>query len=74
MAIASTEAATASTTAGDVMGGRRTIHAMGANMRHIRHAEILARWPILPEGWAKAVETTRLSSVDRTPGAASFGR
>lgn len=73
MAIAPTEA-TPTTAAGDVMGGRRTILAMGANMRHVRHAEILARWPILPEGWAKAIETTRLSSVDRTPGAASFGR
>lgn len=59
---------------GDVMEGRRTIMAMGANMRHVRHAEILARWPILPEGWAKAIETTRLSAVDRTPGTASFGR
>lgn len=75
MAIASTEdTATPTTAAGDVMGGRRTIHASGANMRHVRHAEILARWPILPEGWAKAIETTRLTSVDRTPGAASFGR
>lgn len=59
---------------GDVMAGRRTVLATGANMRHIRHAEILQRWPILPEGWAKAIETTRLSSVDRTPGAATFGR
>jgi hypothetical protein len=58
----------------DVMLGRRTILASGANMRHIRHAQILERWPILPEGWARAVETTRLESVDRTPGAASFGR
>jgi hypothetical protein len=58
----------------DVMQGRRTILATGANMRHIRHAQILERWPILPEGWARAVETTRLESVDRTPGAASFGR
>jgi hypothetical protein len=73
MAISPTEAVP-SNAAGDVMGGRRTILAMGSNMRHVRHAEILARWPILPEGWAKAVETTRLSSVDRTPGAASFGR
>jgi hypothetical protein len=56
------------------MEGRRTILAMGANMRHIRHAQILDRWPILPEGWARAVETTRLSAVDRTPGTASFGR
>ena len=52
----------------------RTILATGANMRHIRHAEILDRWPILPEGWARAVESTRLSSVDRTPGTATFGR
>jgi hypothetical protein len=58
----------------DVMQGRRTILATGANMRHIRHAQILERWPILPERWAKAVETARLDSVDRTPGAASFGR
>ena len=58
----------------EVMDGRRTILATGANMRHIRHAEILDRWPIIPEGWARAVESTRLSSVDRTPGAASFGR
>ena len=58
----------------DVMDGRRTILATGANMRHVRHAEILDRWPILPEGWARAVESARLSSVDRTPGAASFGR
>jgi hypothetical protein len=58
----------------EVMDGRRTILATGANMRHIRHAEILDRWPILPEGWARAVESTRLSSVDRTPGTASFGR
>lgn len=58
----------------DVMQGRRTIMATGANMRHIRHAQILERWPILPEGWAKAIETTRLESVDRTPGAATFGR
>lgn len=58
----------------DVMDGRRTIMAMGSNMRHVRHAEILGRWPVIPEDWAKAVESTRLSSVDRTPGAASFGR
>ncbi len=58
----------------DVMDGRRTIMAMGSNMRHIRHAEILGRWPVIAEDWAVAVETTRLDSVDRTPGAASFGR
>ena len=58
----------------EVMDGRRTILATGANMRHIRHAEILDRWPILPEGWARAVESARLSAVDRTPGTATFGR
>jgi hypothetical protein len=74
MAIAASQAATPNNTSGDVMSGRRTVFASGANMRHIRHAEILDRWPILSEGWAKAVETTRLSAVDRTPGTASFGR
>jgi hypothetical protein len=59
---------------GDVMDGRRTILARGENMRHVRHAQILERWPILPEEWARGVETTRLAAVDRTPGAASFGR
>lgn len=58
----------------DVMEGRRTIMAMGSNMRHVRHAEILHRWPIIAEDWAKAVESTRLAAVDRTPGTASFGR
>jgi hypothetical protein len=59
---------------GDVMDGRRTILARGENMRHIRHAQILERWPILAEPWARGVEDTRLAAVDRTPGAASFGR
>jgi hypothetical protein len=58
----------------DVMDGRRTIMAMGSNMRHVRHAEILRRWPVIAEDWAAAVEAARLDSVDRTPGAASFGR
>jgi hypothetical protein len=59
---------------GDVMEGRRTILARGENMRHVRHAQILERWPILTEEWARAVETTRLAAIDRTPGTASFGR
>jgi hypothetical protein len=53
---------------------RRLIFAKGENYRHIRHAQILERWPILPEAWARAVEHKRLSAVDRTPGPASFGR
>jgi hypothetical protein len=61
-------------TGSDVMDGRRTILARGENMRHIRHADILSRWPILPEAWARAVESARLAAVDRTPGTATFGR
>lgn len=37
----------------------RFIPAQGGNYRHIRHAEILARWPVIPEPWAQRVETTR---------------
>ena len=50
------------------------IYAKGENTRHIRHAQILERWPILPEPWARSVERTRMAAVDRTPGAATFGR
>jgi len=53
---------------------RRLIFAKGENLRHMRHEQILERWPILPEGWARSIERTRLAAVDRTPGAATFGR
>jgi hypothetical protein len=53
---------------------RRLIFAKGENYRHIRHAQILERWPILAEAWARKIEHRRISSVDRTPGAATFGR
>ncbi len=53
---------------------RRMIYARGDNTRHIRHAQILERWPILSEPWARSVERTRMAAVDRTPGAATFGR
>jgi len=53
---------------------RRLIFAKGENYRHIRHAQILERWPILAEPWARKIEHRRISSVDRTPGAATFGR
>lgn len=53
---------------------RRMIFAKGENYRHIRHAQILDRWPILAEPWARRIEQHRLSAVDRTPGPASFGR
>ena len=44
------------------------------NTRHYRHGQVLERWPVLTEEWAAAVEDTRLAQVDRTPGAATFGR
>jgi hypothetical protein len=46
----------------------------GANMRFARHRQLLERWPVLPEQWARAVEAKRLEAVDRTPGPATFGR
>lgn len=58
----------------DVMEGRRTIQARGENMRHVRHDSVLERWPLVGEIWAEAVEQTRIGAIDRTPGAASFGR
>lgn len=53
---------------------RTMVFAKGENIRHIRHEQVLRRWPILPEDWARKVEATRLAAVDRTPGAATFGR
>ncbi len=53
---------------------RRLIFASGENTRHIRHEQLLDRWPILSEPWARRIEATRLAAVDRTPGAATFGR
>ena len=45
-----------------------------ANMRFARHRELLARWPIVDEAWARAIEQKRIAAVDRTPGPATFGR
>ncbi|MFN8124292.1 MAG: hypothetical protein U0237_17930 [Thermoleophilia bacterium] len=53
---------------------RTLIFAKGENTRHLRHAQVLNRWPLLSEPWARAVEEKRVNSVDRTPGAATFGR
>lgn len=53
---------------------RRLIFAKGENTRHVRHAQVLSRWPVLGEEWARRIEDTRINSVDRTPGAATFGR
>ena len=58
----------------DPADDRRMIFSKGENTRHIRHEQVLERWPILAEDWCRRIEDTRLSSVDRTPGAATFGR
>jgi hypothetical protein len=52
----------------------RGFYASGENTRHVRHAQVLARWDVLQEAWARDVEAARLAAVDRTPGAATFGR
>ncbi len=52
---------------------RRMIFARGENYRHIRHAQIMERWPIIAEPWARRIEMRRVA-IDRTPGAATFGR
>ncbi len=52
---------------------RRMIFAKGENYRHIRHAEIMDRWPVIAEPWARRIEMRRVA-VDRTPGTATFGR
>jgi hypothetical protein len=47
----------------------------GAHMRFARHAQLLARWPILDERWARSIEARRIEAAnDRTPGPATFGR
>lgn len=38
----------------------RTIVSSGGNYRHIRHADVLSRWPVLAEGWARRIEDARL--------------
>lgn len=48
-------------TAQDPGDPSRTIVTRGENYRHIRHAEVLARWPVLGEAWARGVEQARLT-------------
>lgn len=50
------------------------LFAKSENFRHVRHEQVLARWAILDEQWARNVEAARKAAVDRTPAAASFGR
>lgn len=58
----------------DPADGRRLIFSKGENTRHIRFEQVLDRWPVLPEDWARRVEDARIAAIDRTPGAATFGR
>ena len=53
---------------------QRMMFSKGENTRHIRFQQVLDRWPLLPEDWARMVESTRSQALDRTPGAATFGR
>ena len=53
---------------------QRMMFSKGENTRHIRFQQALDRWPLLPEDWARMVEATRNQALDRTPGAATFGR
>ena len=39
---------------------------------YLRHADALRRWPVLPEGWAQAVEAHRLG--DRAEGSSGSDR
>jgi hypothetical protein len=51
------------------------LFARSENFRHVRHAQLLARWAVLDEPWAQRVEAAREADAnDRTPGAATFGR
>ena len=35
---------------------------------YMRHADALARWPVIPEQWAQHVEQRRLNPHDEGPG------
>lgn len=58
----------------DPRDSRTLIFARGENTRHLRHDQVLRRWPVLDETWAHAVDERSRTTIDRTPGAASFGR
>jgi len=38
----------------------RVIPSRGENYRHVRREQVLARWPVLPDDWARRVEEARL--------------
>ena len=59
---------------GEPRDTQRMMFSKGENTRFLRFQQVLDKWPLLPEDWARMVEDTRVSAVDRTPGAATFGR
>lgn len=45
------------------------MQARPENTRHIRHAALLARWPVLPEQWARKIDEAHgASERPRMPG------
>jgi len=40
---------------------------------YLRHADALRRWPVLPEGWARAVEAHRLGEREEGSGGSERG-
>ena len=40
---------------------------------YLRHADALRRWPVLPEGWARAVEAHRLGEREVDSGGSERG-
>ncbi len=44
-----------------------------SNSRSARHAEVLARWPVLAEAWAQRVEGARPVEVVRAVGPGAEG-
>jgi hypothetical protein len=40
---------------------------------YLRHADALRRWPVLPEGWARAVEAHRLGQREGDSGGSHPG-
>jgi hypothetical protein len=48
------------------------IQARPENTRHIRHAALMRRWPVLAEGWAQKIDAAHqaeLVGARRPPGA-----
>jgi hypothetical protein len=44
-------------------GSGMIMQVRGGNDRHIRHADVLARWPVIAESWARRVEAARESGA-----------